>query len=209
MDDKKNIYLRLSAILGSFTPIILFLGIFISIYFSSDFSWTKNFLSELAGSEGKTPIYSARGFSSLIFNISFILAGIFGTIFSLGLIKSKIIANCLCGEGSFFLILNMLFLTLVGIFPLTVGFLHILVSYGFFLSVPIFLLIIGYNLRKTKEKKLGLTAFVLGIITVFSFAFFPLASPWGQNAIVEMIIIVSISIFIIIFSLKLLIQSFN
>ncbi len=103
----------------------------------------------------------------------------------------------------------MLFLTLVGIFPLTVGFLHILVSYGFFLSVPIFLLIIGYNLRKTKEKKLGLTAFVLGIITVFSFAFFPLASLWGQNAIVEMIIIVSISIFIIIFSLKLLIQSFN
>lgn len=196
-------FYKITAFFGLITPLTIFLGITLSIYFSPDFSWTNNYLSDLAGFSGDTPIWSANGFSSIIFNLTFILGGFFGTIFSLGLIKSRILIKCLCRTGSLFLVLNMIFLILIGIFPLTTGIFHIIVSYIFFTLVPLFLFSLGYNLRKTGEKKLGMASIVLGFITIFSFPLFPLSRPWGQNAIVEMFSLISISTFIIIFSLRL------
>ena len=209
MNYKKYILIRFAGICGIISPIIIFSGIIFSILLSPWFHWTTNYLSDLAGKPFASSIWAARGISSLIFNISFFSGGIIGLIFAIGLVKSKILKKCVCRFGSLFLILDMIALTAIGIFPLTTGEMHILISYTFFILVPFFLLIIGFRLRITDEKRLGLIAILLGTITLISFPFFPFPKPWGHNAIIESFSLLSISLFNIIFGFRLIKWSFD
>jgi len=200
-DNLKNKFLPY---LGLIFPFILFASIFIGVYLAPWFSWTNNYISDLAGLEGQNPIFYARGIPSVILNLGLTISGTIGLIFSIFLIKSKILEKCFCKLGSMFLIFTMVSLILVGVLPKTTGIPHYFFSWTLFLFLALFLIFIGFKLRKTDEKKLGLIALILGIITLITFPLFPIPQPYGNNAIVEMIGLLSLCFFMFIFSLRLL-----
>ena len=92
METKTNqaLRLRLAGLCGLLSFFILMICIGLSIQYTSWFSWTENWLSELAGSFGETPIWSARGLPAIVFNGGLILSGIIGLLFSMLMRKSQL-----------------------------------------------------------------------------------------------------------------------
>jgi hypothetical membrane protein len=204
MNSKNPILIKISGLCGIFSPIVGFICIALAIYFSDWFSWTENWLSDLGGIPGETPIWAARGISSIIFNGGLIIAGIMGFVFAYAIRKIRILNTRLGRIGTLLIILDMCALCAIGIFPETTGNLHTLVSVMFFFLGAISLLVIGISLRKSSEKTLGGFVTLLCIISICSFPFIFVSRPWGSNAIIEMVPIISISIFAIIFGIQLI-----
>ncbi len=158
-----NFYRRI----GYLIPIVSFGGIFLAILVSPWFSWTKNALSDLGAHAG----------SDIIFNSSLIISGILFLTYSIHIyIKHE---NTIAYVGAFFISLSAVFLTLIGVFPETYGDIHYTVSVGFFVTLPIgILLYSGYLALETKDKKLflfGVLVFLLSII-IWSY-------PWKKAGI--------------------------
>lgn len=204
MNSKKPILIKISGFCGLFSPIVGFICIALAIYYSDWFSWTENWLSDLGGIPGETPIWAARGISSIIFNGGLFIAGIMGFVFAFAIRKIRILNTRLGRIGTLLIILDMFALCAIGIFPETTGDLHTLVSVMFFFLGAISLIVIGISLRKSSEKTLGRFVTLLSLISFCSFPFIFVSRPWGSNAIIEMFPIVSISIFAIVFGISLI-----
>lgn len=209
MITKQPLSVRISALCGIFGPLIGLIFIAFSIYYSDWFSWTENWLSDLGGIPGDTSIWASRGIASVIFNIGLIISGIIGVIFASSLRKVHILNTRQGRVGTFLIILDMFTLCAVGIFPETTGYLHTLVSIIFFFLIALSLLFIGTVIRRSSEKILGRLIIMIGIISLCSFPFFMIPRPWGNNAIIELIPIISISIFTIVFGIAILKDRFR
>jgi len=201
--------MRISGFCGLFSPIVGFICIAFAIYYSDWFNWTGNWLSDLGGMPGETPIWAARGIASVIFNSGLIIAGIMGAIFVSAIRKIRMLNTRLGCIGTFLLILDMSALCAIGIFPETTGYFHAFVSLVFFFLVALSLLVIGTSLRKSSGKTLGGFVTLLGAISICSFPFLFIPRPWGSNAIIELFPIITISIFAIVFGYSLIKESFE
>jgi len=209
MKQKQSKLLSAAGVCGVLVPIVTFTFIALAIYYSSGFSWTENWLSELAGTAGEKPIWAARGLSSLLFNIGIIIAGILGVVCAIAVRRIRVLDSSLGRLGTLLLTIDMFALLAVGVFPLTTGYLHDIVSFLFFILVPLSLIPIGTTLRKTPEKNFGWFMTFLGVISLCSFPLFFIPQPWGGNAIIEMIPAVSLSACAIIFGVSLLKGKFD
>jgi len=158
---------------------------------------------------GETPLWAARGTASIIFNVGLIITGVMGLVFAYGLRKSPPLTTRLGRLGILFLLLDMAALCAIGIFPETTGFLHTLASLIFFFLVALSLLAIGTAVRISSEKMVGWLVTLLGVISLCSLLFFGIPHPWGSNAIAEMVPIVSIAAFALVFGSKLLRNGFE
>jgi len=201
---KREGLLKVSGLCGILGPVIAFTCVGVAVYYSPWFSWTENWLSDLGGTAGEKPIWAAHGIASVIFNVGLIITGIIGIVFAIGIRKSGMLNTHLGRLGTLFLLLNMSALCGVGIFPETTGYLHTLVSLVFFSLVPLSLLSIGTVVRKSSEKTLGWLTTPLGVISLCSFPVLFIPRPWGSNAVAEMVPSIAISIFSIMFSIRLL-----
>jgi len=209
MKQEKTIIIKFAGLFGLLVPFIVFIIIGVSIYYSSGFSWTNNWLSELAGQAGEEPIWAARGVSSLIFNIGIIVAGLLGIVFTIAIWKIKILNSKLGLLGKSFLTVDMVALLAIGIFPLTTDIYHDIVSFLYFLLVALSLVTLGIEFKRKSETKLGLILIILGIISFSSFPLFFVPQPWGSNAIIEMVPITSLSISAVIFGYNILKGKFD
>ena len=191
----KKLYLsKIGGLSGILGPIIAFTSILLAIYYSPWFSWTENWLSDLGVYEN----------SSAIFNTGLILAGIFGTIFTIAIMQLSMLKNILGRLGTTLLFIDMLALSAVGIFPEDTGSIHTSVSVLFFALIPLSLLLIGFALRKSSEKRLGLFVIYLGIISICLSSLFLVPRPMGSNAIAEIFPAILIAIFSKVLGIKLL-----
>ena len=204
MNSKKPILIKIYGLCGLFSPIVGFISIAFAIYYSDWFSWTENWLSDLGGIQGETPIWAARGISSIIFNGGLIITGIMGFVFANAIRKLRLLNTRLGRIGTSLLILDMFSLCAIGIFPETTGYFHTFVSVMFFFLGAISLLVIGTSLRKSSERTLGGFVTLLSVISIFSFPFIFIQRPWGSNAIIEMVPIISIAIFAMVFGISLI-----
>lgn len=204
-----NKFLKITGIIGIFLPFFIFIIMAISIYYSPWFSFTENWISELAGKSGETPIWSARGFPSAIFNIGIILSGAMGLACAIAIRNIEKLSSHLGKLGATLLIIDMISLILVGIFPLTTGILHHIFSLIFFFTLPLALIFIGLAFRKTSEQKFGTLMITLGIISIYALPFLFIPPPWGSNAIIELIPSFSIALFAILFGIKILNDKFK
>jgi hypothetical membrane protein len=204
MEFKKSKFIKFAGICGILLPMIVFAFIGISIYLYSDFSWFENWLSELAGEPGETPIWAARGLYSIIFNAGIILAGIFGLILVSALWNLPLLGSKVGRIGKIFLLVDILALISIGVFPNTTGIYHTVASVLFFFLVPLALIPLGISFRRNRENKIGSSVMLLGIISFFSFPLFLIPEPVGSNALVEMIPSLSIAISAIFFGVYLL-----
>jgi len=195
MSKKQIILIKISMLCGILGPVIGFIFITCSIFYSDWFNWTNNWLSDLGGIPGNSSIWTSRGITSIIFNSGLIISGLIGLFFANLLRKLKILNNRQGKIGSFLFMFNMLTLSFIGIFPETTGYLHTIVSIIFFFLIALSLLILGNVIRKSSWKKFGELIIILSIISFCSFAFFVIPRPWGNNAIIELIPIISLSIF--------------
>jgi len=195
---------RIAGLCGVFAPIIAFTCIAIAIYYSTCFTWTGNWLSDLGGMAGEKPIWAARGIASVIFNVGLIITGIMGVVFATAIRRTRMLNTRLGRIGTLLLVLDMSALCAVGIFPETTGNLHALVSSIFFFLVALSLLAIGTVMRKASEKTLGWFVTLLGAISLCSLPLLLIPQPWGSNAVAEMFSIVSIAVFAIVFGISLL-----
>ncbi|UCF13285.1 MAG: DUF998 domain-containing protein [Thermoplasmatales archaeon] len=206
MSSKQPVIVKISGLCGIFSPIVAFVCISFAIYHSDWYTWTGNWLSDLGGIPGETPIWASRGIASVIFNSGLIIAGVMGMVFASNIRKIRMLNTRLGRIGTLFLILDMFALCAVGIFPETTGNMHTLVALIFFVLVALSLLTIGTAVRKSSGKTLGWFVTLLGAITLCSFPFLFIPQPWGSNAVIEMFPIVSISAFAIVFGIGLLID---
>lgn len=204
MNKNKMLSQRTAGLCGILAPIIGLTCIALAILLCPWFSWTENYLSDLGGFYGDRPIWAAHGTASILFNMGLILAGVLGVCFGLGLRKSQSFRTPLGNIGTLFLILDAAALMGIGIFPETTGPPHTFFSFAFFIMVGISLALVGTALIKTSERTLGwftITLFIFGLVSV---PLFITPQPVGNNAIAEMIPIISASIFSMVFGYRLL-----
>jgi hypothetical membrane protein len=204
MTSKKFVSLRTAGICGLLAPIIAFICIGLAILYSPWFSWTENYLSDLGGSPGDRPIWAAHGIASILFNFGLMIAGILGICLAIGIRKSGTLSSPLGNIGTLILIINSCALIGIGVFPESTGAPHTFFSFAFFLLVGLSLFFMGMGLIKSYEKKLGWFVIALLAFGLISIPLFLSPRPWGSNAIAEMIPIVSIALFSIVFGMKLL-----
>jgi len=197
----KSIMPKIAGFFGLSATIVLFLCIISSVNLSPWFSWTENWLSELAGSFGDRPIWAARGLSSIIWNLGIMLTGAIGIIFTIALQKSKLLKSNLGNFSIFILFIDMSALFGIGLFPVTLGDIHILISMVFFVLIPTVLLFIGYELRLLFGEKWWWLANIfcfISICSVFIFLFN------GAKAVSEMVALSCLFLFLIFLSFNLL-----
>lgn len=198
-------------ICGILSAIAFFACILLSYYFSSWFnwSWTENYISNFGGlSSDEKPIWAARGLSSIIFNAGIAFSGLLGIIFLFTVRKKTDIFNTRSGNIGITLgSLNMLALSGIGVFPITLFEMHAFCSRAFFMSIPVVLIFITFYTRNIFEKKWWWMMNILSITSVCSigmFMFTPHLTAQFGKAVAEVIISCPIFIFFIALSIKLL-----
>lgn len=127
---------------------------------NGSFSWKTNALSDL-------------GISNVanIFNYPLIFAGILNFIFGVGFVKvyARTILSYL---GGFIMLLGVTSLSLIGIFTEAYGVLHTYVSMGFFIFVPVSIIIIGITFVRNTLITKGYYSIIAGsvaLITISSY----------------------------------------
>jgi hypothetical membrane protein len=206
---EKSNFIKFAGVCGILLPMIVFAFIGFSIYLYSDFSWFENWLSELAGQPGETPIWAARGLSSIMFNAGIILAGLFGLILVSALWNLSLLDSKIGRIGKTLLLIDILALISIGVFPNTTGIYHTVASVLFFFFVPLSLVPLGIEFKRNRENKIGNSVIILGTLSFFSFPLFLIPEPLGSNALVEMIPSLSIAISAIFFGIFLLKGSYH
>lgn len=132
-----------AALLGG---VVSFSAIFFAIALTPEFDWKENYLSDLAGKPGEKPYWNARGPPSIIFNAGLFLGGLAELLFAWELRKTGLLA----GKGKTAwaaLALAAVFISLIGVFPETLGLPHEFAALGFFLLVPVTAFLAGKALR--------------------------------------------------------------
>ena len=202
MDAKQQTALKLAGLFGIFSAITFLIGMGLSVYFSPWFSWTENWISEIGGATGVTPIWAARGLSSVIFNISLSLSGIFGVLFSVNLKKSQMFSTNIGKLVTMVMSINMAALFGIGFFPITLGKIHVWSSYTPFLFIPFCLISSGYVLGKVLGKKWSYMNYALSIVSLLSVVVF---LQGNSKSISEMIALCSVFMFVTTLSINLLV----
>jgi hypothetical membrane protein len=195
--------LKLTGICGILAPVIGLSCIGIAILLSPWFSWTDNYLSDLGGFPGDRPIWAANGLASIIFNSGLVMAGILGLVFAMGIKKNGIFNSFLGNIRSIFFLLCACALVGIGVFPETTGDPHIVFTIAFFILVEISLLLMGITQLRSEQKRMGCFTIVLFIFGLASIPLFMTPKPTGDNAVAEIIPIISISIFLMVLGFKI------
>ncbi|UCE74240.1 MAG: DUF998 domain-containing protein [Methanomassiliicoccales archaeon] len=203
MTSKRIVSLKMAGMCGILAPIIAFICIGLAVLLSPWFSWTDNYLSDLGGSPGDRPIWAAHGIASILFNCGLVTAGALGVYLGLGLRISGIFSTSMGNIGTLVFILDACVLIGIGVFPETTGTLHTFFSIAFFILVGLALVFLGMGLIKSSEKNFFWLTIALLVFGLTSIPLFLTPKPWGSNAIAEMIPIVSIAIFSIVFGIRL------
>lgn len=180
---------RVAGVIGLLCPALVLICIGFSIYISPWFSWTDNCLSDLGESN-----------AAAIFNNGLIVGGVMGMVFAIGLYKSGFFKSKLGHLGLIFFFLGVIALFAIGTFPITTGSLHAYAAFAFFICAPLSMLMGGVSIFGSGNRVLGSSVITLSII-----AFLPLFIHrlWMYCAIAEMVIIIPVAIFVILFGYKL------
>jgi hypothetical membrane protein len=166
-------FARLCGLLFLLFPVVCTLA---AISLSPGFSLKENWLSDLAGLPGERPIWSARGFPSVLFNLGLVAGGAAGAVFAAGVRKEgrKI--------GGTLLFLCSLSQGFVGMFPETVYHPHMAASVSLFFLIPLSLLFLAVG---EKSRLRWAFTFFFCLSLVASLLLLAVPRPWGKNAIAE------------------------
>ena len=190
---------RFSGLCGILAPIMGLGSIFISISLLPWFSWTENYLSDIGGTPGSDSLWGTYGTASLIFNFGFVAAGILGIIFGFGVRKSSFVKGNLGNLATVFFVLDAAALIGVGLFTESIGAWHTHFSIAFSILVGLALGFLSLAFLRSGERKFGLLSTALLIFGLTAVPLFVTPKPIGSNAVAEIIPIISVSVFYMLF----------
>jgi hypothetical membrane protein len=158
--------LRLAEFFGIITPFFGLLIIASSILLSPWFSWTGNALSDLGGTDG---------FEAVVFNSGLAITGALLMMFSTGLFEMT--KGDVMGQvGSMVNLVSAVLLIGIGVVNITIEPWHTYVSVGFFVTLPLSAVLIGFFFYRKKMRFYTLLAWGTAILSAVIW-FFPWASP--------------------------------
>ncbi len=162
--------LRLTGFFGLAAPVLGLIIVASSILMAPWFSWTGNALSDLGGTEGP---------ESILFNAGLPMTAALMMMFSGGLFEMTK-GNIVGQVGSGFHLAASFLLAGIGVANITIEPWHYYVSVGFFVTLPLSAVLVGYFCFKNKMRYYTLlswgTAALAGAIWLL---------PWGAIAIPE------------------------
>jgi len=195
MDNFKKRYELLTGYFAIFMLSIFIITIILSVSLSPWFNLKENYLSDIAGIVGERPIWSARGPESIIFNIGIILTGISGMLFTFSLSKS--IKKNMHNEFSNLLLYTEMFtLSATGIFPVTLGRIHVWSSFILFSLIPIVIILYGYSLSKKFGKNWLCISVFFTAISLFSVIIFVFNNSRSLSEIIALVSMITFFSFI-------------
>jgi hypothetical membrane protein len=150
---------KFAGICGVIAPLIAFVCILSAIATWSQFSWTNNALSDLGVQAGATAV---------LFNSGLVLCGVLCVGFAAGLFL--LVGKRVLGKiGAALFIVACVMLVAIGVFNENFSPTHYYVSVGFFVSLPISMLVLVAAFWLVGERKLSVFTLVLGLAA---------ATPW-------------------------------
>lgn len=180
---------RLCLILGLFGSIYTLTMVFISSLASPNFSWVNNYLSDIgAGKFGFLP--------QLLFNSSLVIGGLAIAVFFIivmSLLKRQLISKI----SLLIMCIGSVSLAMIGIFTEQAPYnLHLIFSYGFFILLPLAMIIFGVSYFK-KSLYFGIFTISMAFLSLGIIVNMPLA---GGKAIPEIGEAFVLSLWVAIFS---------
>jgi hypothetical membrane protein len=147
-------FLKTVGIIGLVAPVLILVCILLSVVSWNQFSWVNNALSDL----GVQP-----GITSVLFNGTIVLGGLFFIIFSLGVFR--LVEKQFVGKfGSGLLVVAFVAFTAIGIFNSSFSPTHYIVAVSFFVTFPLALLFLVRSFWLLGKRKLGLFTFVSTLV---------------------------------------------
>lgn len=148
----RRAFLRLAGLCGMIAPVLTLGMIFAAMSRAPWFNWHANALSDLG-------VGSTAG----VFNTGLILGGLVNVVFAAGLwLWSP--ADRVTRVGAGILVLDAIALALIGIFPESVGRLHWLISWIYFLLAALGYVIYGAAALRNRNPVVGLTSIAAGAL---------------------------------------------
>jgi len=166
-------------ILGIIGPLIALIGIIIAILMSPWFTWDGNALSDL----GK---YATDVPAAFVFNAGLVLTGTIMLYFSYWFMNR--FEDKITKFGHVPLMIALIFLILIGILSEDFGYIHFIVSVGFFASFPFTMWIVGFGfLRYSHLRWFTVVSVILPFFCLFMWTgwYGGLFPSWTGNAIPE------------------------
>ena len=182
---------RVAGVCGISSQAIGLVSLLIVVSMSPWFSWTENYLSVLG----------VKGSTTTLFNSGLILTGVLSTIFAIGLGRSLLLDGLLGQLGMASLILSSAALSIMGIFPRTIGITHNCASLAFLLLISLAIFLIGIKLITLSQKTWGVLS-LTAVILIATFQIVPW--PWSGGAIPQSLSVLLWSLWTISFSFGLL-----
>jgi len=146
--------IRLGGLCGIVQPVLTLTMVVAAKIISPWFRWDTHAVSELGVGE-----------VSLLFNSAMWLGGVLGFVFALGL-RKYLVSNRHGNTGSFLMTLGSVCLFHVGVFTVTFLAAHAVVALGYFLLVPIGILLIGFDDGGKASKKLSLAIGIAALLAI-------------------------------------------
>ncbi len=198
---------RVAGLCGILGPIIGFVFIAAAIHSAPWFSWTHNWISDMGGTDGERPVWSARGTESVLLNAGVMIIGSMGIVFAAGVRRIAALDTHRGRRGTLLLLTAMIAMVTIGIFPMSITPVHYFVALTFFILMPFSMLLIGSELKTASNpakgaewlRRQGSYTYALGAATLIFAPLLGVPRPWGGNAIAEMFTAFSIPVFCMMF----------
>lgn len=176
----------------------------LAIFYSSGFSFTENWLSDLGGisyaaflNVPRPPVSSPT--TVLIGQGGLVVAGLLAIVFAFGLLKQA--ESPVYRLGAVLGIVGTAGLCVSGIFPAPSGMIHLLAVYTFGLLAPTAMLLIG-GMFVVSEKWLAGLSITLGIIALAGTSII----SYGRS-VAELVLLATVALWAILMSVRMLKQS--
>ena len=190
---------------GILLPVVMSLFIAAAISQAPWWSITDNSISRLAGATGDKPLWSATGAPAILLNSGLLVSGSLMVTFALGLWNSDVFHSGTGMLGKTLYICAGVMLLCIGIFPLTVGDAHHIVSYSLFVLAPVSILLMGISAiqsGKGIDHKLGYLFVIMAITGAIPFM---VNWPWPGLAIPELLAMIPQAMFSVIVGYELMV----
>ena len=205
METLSGSFRKFKALCGILSPLVLLVLVSLAVAGSPWLSWTNNWLSDIGGEDGDRPIWWARGTPSLLFNLGLVLGGLLGLLFWQELKQRLPVTSERGRQGLSCVGVQLVALTLIGVFPITLSILHMIVALVFFFLAPVSLYLIGEDLyQQEKRRDQGQLWMRLASLSAVAFVLLGIPRPWGGNALVELVPAVCLTIFSVYYALEFL-----
>jgi len=156
---------KISGVAGFASTFFVFGCILVAVASWNQFSWVRNALSDLG---------VQSGFTAVIFNSGLVIGGLLFIIFTIGLYSFA--GNHFLGKvGAAVFVLACIMLIAIGVFNENFKPTHYIVSVGFFVSMPVSLMILVAGFWMQSRRKLAAFTLALAVLAasvwVLEFAF--------------------------------------